>query len=306
MSESKRASSIEKTRTVIDILAGQVSVEQAAVEWGAAPQDVEEWKTLYLAGARSTAEMQQSAVGSRFRRRPILTASMAITGILAVFWSREVISQAAECVTTGDVCVFTANTPARASEINHNFQRIEDGKVDMAEDDPVSLSGGLSVINGLAVDEIVDAVTVENSVTITNAPNAGSGTGGGVVIPGEGGQTMRIDSDGILTETALYLNEGTTNAVVVGDDIQVGGDATVAGNLNVDGVLTAGQLNTHPTGSYCIISGVGSSGGCPAGFSDGYVRIDTEDSDNGDGFSGSTGGVTNGSNSSINLFLCCK
>jgi hypothetical protein len=106
---------------------------------------------------------------------------------------------------------------------------------------------------------------------------------------------------GFTSTDTLYLN---WNGEYAGG-VRVASFLAVDGNTQVNGTLTATTLNTFPSGGYCVIAS-SSTAACPSGFTIGTVRIDTEDDGNGDSFSGSTGGLTDGNNSSIDMRLCCK
>jgi len=137
-----------------------------------------------------------------------------------------------------------------------------------------------------------------SNISASNLTASGIVTTSQVSIPDVGGKLSITNSAG--TELASFNDGELASNLTLEGNLDVKGDA-----VTVQGSLSAANLLTHTTGSYCIIAG-SAAGPCPTGFILGNIRFDTEDTDNGDGFSGTTGGIVNGSNSSVNIYVCCK
>lgn len=153
----RRISAEQKAAAALDILAGVRSTESVAAQYQCPERDVAEWVALYLSAARRDREamsLLDSADRSR-RRRKAIAITAACFGLLLLGG----IALAADGSCTGSkmpFCFF-ANTPAKASEINHNFDQLAEWieqKVGTVGEKNVSVSGDLSVagdVSGLTV-----------------------------------------------------------------------------------------------------------------------------------------------------------
>ncbi|NOQ55973.1 MAG: hypothetical protein GQ477_04180 [Nanohaloarchaea archaeon] len=121
------------------------------------------------------------------------------------------------------------------------------------------------------------------------------------------------DGGGVWTESGsdIYYDGGN-----VGIGMTTPGDVklNVSGNISITGfgngvLFPDGSVQTSavtsnsdwPLGSYCILS----AGGCPVGFTSGFIYFDTEDNNNADRMSGSHGTSTM-SGTGIVIYFCCK
>jgi hypothetical protein len=106
------------------------------------------------------------------------------------------------CTDNADLFCFSPNTPARASEINHNFQKTK-AWVDLR----VNKTGS-------------------DVVTINSAPDVESGSGGALVINDEHSFTLRLDGNEIESNDSngLYLNWNDNYPVHTGGALNVAGD----------------------------------------------------------------------------------
>ncbi len=152
----------------------------------------------------------------------------------------------------GDLFCFDPNTPARASEVNHNFAQLKqwlEQKVGDAGTDDVSVTGDLDVGGTVSANNDIDVST---------------DSGGGIVVNGGGG-TMRLDGDEIEVDTGgsgLYLNSNAGLPVYVGGDIYIDGNIKdgltqsdyVGAARNDSSGATDVSLGIHWTKGICFLT----------------------------------------------------
>ncbi len=152
---TRKLTSERKIEAVLRVLAGELTIDEAAEEKGVAPADIEEWKTFYLHAAlnglhtRSAKPSLRQRVVASIRRSPLRAAALTLAACMAFFWSSTVLSQAMTCDSHDDLIVcFTAGTPAKASDVDNNFAQIIawlEQKVGAVGSSDVDTSGDLKV-----------------------------------------------------------------------------------------------------------------------------------------------------------------
>ena len=228
----------EKTRAVVQILAGRSTVEDVAKAHGASEQEVLAWKELYLNGA-------ESALSSRDkpRRQQGWIVGSAVAMVAALGWIGHARSQDAACpqLLPAPLVTLCANTPARASEVNGNFQQI----VDWIEDKVGAVTAG--GVTASSVQATTSVTTPTANVTNVNAvrvssqayvPQAADWSSQGV---GAGGAAVYNDTNAFKTLMLVGNDSGGGGARRVGlwDDVTVARNLRVNGQVSIGGALYA-------------------------------------------------------------------
>ena len=147
----------QKVETVLRVLDGATSVAQAAEELGVSESEVQEWRRLYMEGLKHACAQQRS--GGGFQRTIRLTkrrAAASLAVILLLFAAGVVADPALDdilgCETLDpSFFCFQPNTPAKSSEINHNFAKTAEwveGAVGPIDAPSVVTSAGVTSIGG--------------------------------------------------------------------------------------------------------------------------------------------------------------
>lgn len=173
MGNEQEYSRQERTQAIIDMLAGRTSVAEVAERFGVHRDEVDQWKLLFLDGARRTAPADKP---KRWRsgRRGLALGGVACATVLGL-WTASAWSQTA-CTSTlpSPMTTFCADTPARANEVNDNFQQIVDWveqKVGTVGDGNVTVPGNLQVDGTLLTLEDKVHVSAETNTTAGNGAN---------------------------------------------------------------------------------------------------------------------------------------
>lgn len=106
------------TEAVLKWMSGEASPEAIAAEHGVTVAELERWRALFIAGARTSQPR-------RDRRRALLAAAFITAGALGLV-GRE--AWAATCTQTlpSPLTTFCVDSPAIASQVNGNFQGVLD------------------------------------------------------------------------------------------------------------------------------------------------------------------------------------
>jgi hypothetical protein len=162
----------EKIELVLEILAGEMTVAEAAGRHALDPAEIESCKGIYLRGLKQGLHSGKgSALGrlSRAVRRRPLTLSGAVLSVLlllAFLVPLTALSETPEGCTDADspdLCRFSAGEPAVANEVNSNFAKIVSWlekkvgsvtEVGVTVNDGLQVNGGLQVNDGLQVSQV--------------------------------------------------------------------------------------------------------------------------------------------------------
>ena len=227
----KRNSQFE---TVLRILEGQLTDKEAAKLHDVSVEEIAKWRQSYGTAFRKLANGAPVTDGksrSGFRRK--LQAAAIAVGIFTLGLGAAVAapSDILSCNDNDAFFCFDPNSPARASEVNHNFAKMA-GWVENAVG-PVDAPAIDSTTAGTtAIDGTVSADSAEfSNVDVDHKVTAGSMelTYSAIV-----GRRMSIGSD-FTADT----DDGDTDNDY---DLNVDGDAVVKGNLRVDGSTFANLL----------------------------------------------------------------
>lgn len=118
-----------RLETVLSLLGGSLSVDEAARRHGVSPEVVEGWRALYLAAAQHAAR----SVGPA---RPVGRWALTLGGVLAAsVLLVAATARSQQAVTCGGagwpslLFCFDPNQPARAAQVNGNFKQVADWNV---------------------------------------------------------------------------------------------------------------------------------------------------------------------------------
>jgi hypothetical protein len=141
-------------------------------------------------------------------RSAVLGLAAAMATVLVLVTTGAAIAADGACPNGLPFC-FIGDTPAKASEVNHNFAQLKEWT-----EQKVGTVGTADVT-------VTGDVSVDGTITSTNADNVGTAIGGGIILQ-EGGATMRLDGNEIEADSdALHLNWNADLPVRVGGDLEV-------------------------------------------------------------------------------------
>ncbi len=171
-------------------------------------------------------------------RRPWWPIPVAFLGVF-------VVSGAVAQLGVTELYTFSANTPARASEINANFDLVEGWiieKVGAVNSDDVTITGALTTDG-----------TSSNTLQGGTALNGGTTANGGLGV--NGGSTL---NGGATVNSGLNVASGDFN-VTTGNASVVAGDLTVRDGTFIQGGITANCTGAATDASGCVADSDGTS-----------------------------------------------
>ena len=231
-----------KTRheEVVALLKGSASVAEVAQRQGVSQAEVEAWRALYLDGLEA---------GAR-QRIPSRRGWVVGVALVAAFGGAGAMAANGLCPNGYPFC-FTADSPALAVEVNHNFHQVKEwveAKVGTVGNGNITSTGTTTLATTTLGNTTISGTSRLNAPFFT-PPYSTWG-----IQQGAGGATIMNDN---VTYQALMVvgnnSGGGARRVRLYDDVSV--DA----NLSANGTLSVGNLRCRTTQTGCADSGGGNA-----------------------------------------------
>jgi hypothetical protein len=202
----------ERTDLVLAVLSGELTLVEAADRCGATVEEVALWRDVYLAAGRRH-RLQSRALGRRaaaerkiWSRTGVRVAlgALAVAALLLV-GNNVTAAYYPGCVT--DLACFSANTPARASDVNDNFAKV----VDWIEQKLGPVGSANVVFGGTVGDSTGTAIALYPGARITGVGRVVGDDG--LVLRGASGNDddLTVGADGMVTIPDLTV----TNSLAI-------------------------------------------------------------------------------------------
>jgi hypothetical protein len=222
-----------RIKTVLDIFEGNIKESDAALRHNVTESEIQEWKTFYTASIRHAINSQQWELPRKSGRKRVRVA--AIIGALLILGTAAAVAGPADIIQCTDndyFFCFSPNTPAKASEVNHNFAQMADW-----------VEKAVGPIDAPALDSTVaGTTTVNGSLAAESADVAGTLSAGSAMIGNSGGTALTLFNDADIAGVDLIQgyndlrfagSSATSNDMVIADN----GDVTIRTNLTVSGAV---------------------------------------------------------------------
>jgi hypothetical protein len=216
-----------RIETVLNILQGKMTEQEAAIASGVSVEEIQDWKVFYATSVRCSMN-QDKSFRTRMTGRGRVRAA-AIIGVLLVLSVTAAIAAPTEilqCTEGNNFFCFSPSTPAKSSEVNHNFAKMGEW-----------MQNTVGPIDDLIVDSTVAGVTsINGALTADSADFSGPLTASAMTVAGA-----------LAADSAVFSSSLNALAVTVNGDLNATEGTTNLGALNAGvtelGALTATSLN---------------------------------------------------------------
>jgi transposase-like protein len=149
---SEKWSAERRAEIVLSILKGDESVESAAASHGVPKAEISQWRDFYLVAASSHlahlgSMEREGRRGGRTSGKRRLIAALALAALVLALGG-VVYAASGDCAGSKLPFCFAPNTPAKAVEVNHNFNQVVEWietKVGDVNDSDVTVNGTMTV-----------------------------------------------------------------------------------------------------------------------------------------------------------------
>ena len=170
-----------KLAAVAEMLDGSISESEAAVKYGVTQWEVVEWKAMFAAGMRYSLQSERTSLHrarSAGKMRVFVAVSLLLLLIVGGATAASV-EGVFDCdpMDASFFC-FQPNSPARASEINHNFAKmsvwVEGAVGPLGYENVITSETGTQIGGQLTADQLTaNGATIGGSLTVDGKINGG-------------------------------------------------------------------------------------------------------------------------------------